>query len=277
MKRSQQGFTLVELAIVLVIIGLIVGGVLVGQDLIKAATLQKGIKSLSDTESAATTFRTKYNAIPGDFNGTTAVATFTTANGFPLAITGLSATTIGLGDGNGLVDATTTAAGGTVATTLGASGETLAFYPELYNAGYVKQQMNYGTITTAVASAANMNGAFLQFPTSGANKPLVVAQALNGRNYLSIVGMPTAFAALPTTWTAALSPAEANSIDGKLDDGAPSTGAVLAIGAATGGGSPVPGTAGAAGTGVTNGCYFGTAYNIGLATQQCSVSYRASF
>ena len=39
----QSGFTLVELAIVLVIIGLIVGGVLAGSDLIKAATLQKAV------------------------------------------------------------------------------------------------------------------------------------------------------------------------------------------------------------------------------------------
>ena len=36
-RKKEQGFTLVELAIVLVIIGLIIGGVLVGQDLIKAA------------------------------------------------------------------------------------------------------------------------------------------------------------------------------------------------------------------------------------------------
>ncbi|MBX9725821.1 MAG: prepilin-type N-terminal cleavage/methylation domain-containing protein, partial [Rickettsiales bacterium] len=37
-KRRNSGFTLVELAIVLVIIGLIIGGVLTGADLIKAAT-----------------------------------------------------------------------------------------------------------------------------------------------------------------------------------------------------------------------------------------------
>ena len=36
-KRSNRGFTLIEMSIVLVIIGLVVGGVLVGQDLIRAA------------------------------------------------------------------------------------------------------------------------------------------------------------------------------------------------------------------------------------------------
>lgn len=275
MKRSQQGFTLVELAIVLVIIGLIVGGVLVGQDLIKAATLQKGVKQLSDTEAAATTFRAKYNALPGDFNGTTAAATFTTANGFPLAITGTNAGTRGLGDANGFIESVTTVSGGTIATTLGSSGETAVFYPELYNSGYVKQTMTYGDVGTAITDAGYA-GAFLQFPVSGTNKPLIVPQSVNGRNYLTIVGTPTAAAVVPTTWTAALTPGEASSIDGKLDDGVPTTGGVISVGDATGGASPVPGTVGTAGTAGT-GCYVGTTYNVALATQACSVSYRASF
>ncbi|MBY0407531.1 MAG: prepilin-type N-terminal cleavage/methylation domain-containing protein [Rickettsiales bacterium] len=38
-ETQEQGFTLIELSIVLVIIGLIVGGVLVGQDLIRAAEI----------------------------------------------------------------------------------------------------------------------------------------------------------------------------------------------------------------------------------------------
>ena len=60
------GFTLIELSVVLVIIGLIVGGVLVGQDLIRAATLQAQITQIQKFNTAANTFRLKFNALPGD-------------------------------------------------------------------------------------------------------------------------------------------------------------------------------------------------------------------
>lgn len=62
----KRGFTLIELSIVLVIIGLIVGGVLVGQDLIKAAEIRKAAKQLEQYRTAVQAFRLKYNCIPGD-------------------------------------------------------------------------------------------------------------------------------------------------------------------------------------------------------------------
>ncbi len=62
----KKGFTLVELAIVLVIIGLLVGGVLQGQELIKQAQIRSHIKSVNEIRLAAATFQSKYDALPGD-------------------------------------------------------------------------------------------------------------------------------------------------------------------------------------------------------------------
>jgi len=64
--KPQQGFTLIELSIVLVIIGLIVGGILVGQDLIKGAEIRATVAQVEKYNSAVNTFRTKFNAMPGD-------------------------------------------------------------------------------------------------------------------------------------------------------------------------------------------------------------------
>jgi prepilin-type N-terminal cleavage/methylation domain-containing protein len=67
--RSHSGFTLIELSIVLVIIGLLVGGVLVGRDLIKASELRQLNSRFVELETAIHTFRLKYGvALPGDWN-----------------------------------------------------------------------------------------------------------------------------------------------------------------------------------------------------------------
>jgi prepilin-type N-terminal cleavage/methylation domain-containing protein len=62
----MQGFTLVEIAIVLVVIGLVVGGILVGRDLIRAAELRSVISDVEKYKAAVNTFRLKFNALPGD-------------------------------------------------------------------------------------------------------------------------------------------------------------------------------------------------------------------
>lgn len=63
---SAAGFTLIELSIVLVIIGLIVGGILVGQQLIKTAALNSILSQKQQFVTAANTFRNKYGYLPGD-------------------------------------------------------------------------------------------------------------------------------------------------------------------------------------------------------------------
>lgn len=68
MKKIQiSGFTLIELAIVLVIIGLIIGGVLVGKDMIEAAKLNATITQINRYSQAVYTFRLKYELPAGRY------------------------------------------------------------------------------------------------------------------------------------------------------------------------------------------------------------------
>ena len=69
---SNRAFTLIELSIVLVVVALIIGGVLVGQDLIRAAGVRSQITQIEKYQTAANTFRGKYGALPGDMNAATA-------------------------------------------------------------------------------------------------------------------------------------------------------------------------------------------------------------
>jgi len=62
----QQGFTLIELSIVLVIIGLVIGGVMVGKSLIESGRVRAQISQFQEYETAVNGFKIKYNCLPGD-------------------------------------------------------------------------------------------------------------------------------------------------------------------------------------------------------------------
>jgi len=66
--RSNKGFTLVELAIVLVIIGIILGAVLKGQELINNAKMKRAYNQYREVLAAVYTYYDKYGKYPGDDN-----------------------------------------------------------------------------------------------------------------------------------------------------------------------------------------------------------------
>ncbi len=69
--KKVYGFTLVELSIVLVIIGLIVGGIVSGKTLIRQSELRSLVSEITQYKAAVHTFRLQYDAIPGDFRDAT--------------------------------------------------------------------------------------------------------------------------------------------------------------------------------------------------------------
>ena len=258
-KSKQQGFTLIELSIVLVIIGLIVGGVLVGQDLIKAAQIRATVAQMEKYDSAVNAFRGKYNGMPGDLNN---------PNNFFSSITNDGDN--GCGDGDGLIEATATcsATASVIATPLPSSfgGENAMFWGQLTLANLIQE----ASTTTSYSDTLAVSDSTMPAAKMGKARMNVVAS--NGLNFYVMASLSgTAAAAVIPTVAYALTPIEAFQIDSKKDDGNPATGTVISV--ATG--TTAIHTAANSGGGA---CYNGTAYNSGSVTgAQCALSVRTSF
>jgi prepilin-type N-terminal cleavage/methylation domain-containing protein len=72
MRHKQAGFTLIEIAIVLVIIGLLLGGVLKGEELITSARVRNLISQQDGVKAAFYGFQDRFRALPGDYPGAVA-------------------------------------------------------------------------------------------------------------------------------------------------------------------------------------------------------------
>ena len=92
MKRQQSGFTLVEIAIVLVIIGLLLGGILKGQELINSAKVKNLANDFRVIPTYIYAYQDKYKALPGDDAQVTTHVTGATLATTPGAV------------GNGVID-----------------------------------------------------------------------------------------------------------------------------------------------------------------------------
>jgi prepilin-type N-terminal cleavage/methylation domain-containing protein len=69
--NKESGFTLVELSIVTVIIGLVVAGVVAGSSLTRQAQLRKAVTQVNQIKAAYNSYMLQYNALPGDHNQAT--------------------------------------------------------------------------------------------------------------------------------------------------------------------------------------------------------------
>ena len=79
--RKQAGFTLIEIAIVLVIIGLLLGGVLKGQELITSARVRNLISQQDGIKAAYFGFLDRFRSLPGDYSVASTNIANVTANG----------------------------------------------------------------------------------------------------------------------------------------------------------------------------------------------------
>jgi len=209
---ARSGFTLVELAIVLVIIGLLIGGVLVGRDLIKAATVKNFTATIEKYNAGANTFRIKYRALPGDLRVTEAeLYGFTPRTGQP-----------GQGDGNGVIE-------GCALTSVRLGCETALFWRDMW-------QGHASPYSTIVATNVPVNGTAGGFTidqylpgTPFRSGTSVYMYAFNSRNSYYVARITAVASDGTMTLGPALTPQEARDIDDKMDDSAPANGIIRAM------------------------------------------------
>ncbi|MBN8543252.1 MAG: prepilin-type N-terminal cleavage/methylation domain-containing protein [Alphaproteobacteria bacterium] len=231
----KHGFSLVELSIVLVILGLLTGGILAGQSLIRASELRAVSTEIQRYQAASNTFRDKYFAVPGDMRNATAFWQRMTGTADCLTNSSAATNAAGSCDGNGDGQI----ANGSVVST---STEAYQFWRQLALAGLIEGSY------TGLAGPAGIAG---QNPIIGTNVPgSKLGRAGYSLWYLGNTADSATFFAYPTmNWLHfggalgnymlgdALKAEEAWNIDTKMDDGRPAYGGmiVMASGNANGG------------------------------------------
>ncbi len=223
----KKGFSLVELSIVLVILGLLVGGVLAGQSLIHASELRSVTSESQRYATAVSAFRDKYFALPGDMSNATAFWSSLGGTGSDATCQAIDATSTATcnGDGDGSLFW-----GGNAANRY----EWYRFWQHLANAGLIEGSY------TGTAGSGYMPG--INLPTSKiANNTFLARNGLGNiagtATYYS--GSTSAFAgdygksvllyqgtspSSAVSGSIGLSPEDAWNIDSKTDDGLPGTG-----------------------------------------------------
>lgn len=186
--KQQKGFTLVEMAIVLVIIGLLLGGVLKGQELIENSRTKNAINDLKGVSVAYNAYFDRYHQIPGDDGPTKQVLQ---ARGG--AWTNISSA----GNMNGVLDIS-------AAQTFTGAGENDAFWQHVRAAGFIS-----GDVTLTLDAALPRN-AFSGL--TGVTGTAVTGMPANGK-YVCMGSVPGK---------------AARAIDVALDDGVPNTGSMMA-------------------------------------------------
>lgn len=216
----KNGFSLVELSIVLVILGLLTGGILAGQSLIRAAELRAVGTEYQRYLTATQTFRDKYFAIPGDMSNATkfwgiAAGTGSDATCFLFASTDAKTCD---GNGNGMIDLPD-----------GSNySEHNRFWQHLANAGLIEGSYpgNYAWpaaigVNTPKSKLNNAGWSVYSVPGYFPGDALSVAGTLG--NYFTLGAYTAGWFPI----NAVLKPEEAWNIDTKLDDGKPMSGKVV--------------------------------------------------
>jgi hypothetical protein len=194
--KLSRGFTLVEIGIVIVITGLIIGGILRGQELINSAKARNIIDQKSSIQTAIVAFSNRYQATAGDL--TQAQAAFI---------------------GTGVIRSTVGAGNGIIALTATATNESALVFQNLSATSFLSctacMTVAGNVVSSTANSPTNTAGSFLQYGT--------VAGSALGVSWLDRL-VPLLSSRNTLITGAQLSTGILQEVDIKSDDGAPQTG-----------------------------------------------------
>ncbi len=221
---DNRGFTLVELAIVMVIIGLLIGGVLKGQQLVDNAKVAATLTQVRNYQASINSFYDTYGAMPGDMRN---------------ALTRVPGCTAGNNCANGNGDGFITFAAGaapTWETKIAAGDETNQAWKQLALAGLVSGV----EINAAVAANSFIWGVsqpespirggfeiYYDADLSDGGAATAIGPATSGL-VLRLSNTGTSAVAMGSVGLEAVTPTQAANMDRKLDDNRPSEGSVVA-------------------------------------------------
>ena len=213
MNNKQAGFTLIELSIVLVIIGLLLAGVLKGQELINSAKAKNMAADLKNVQLYLYGYQDRFHALPGDDNTVTA----------HLGATASAATTGGT-VGNGDIE------GGWNSTV--STAESFLFWQHVRLAGFAGGSSDITAPATYLPT--NTEGGRIGVQSTPSN---------------AITNLAGTFVVCSDRISGRL----AQQIDSSMDDGAPNSGTIMAVAQTSGASAVTGTTGVAAATGWNNG------------------------
>lgn len=228
MKAHRAAFTLVELSIVLVIIGLLVGAIIAGQSLLRGAGLRAAVDELTQFANAFEQFDQEFNALAGDMRNATdywGVAAGSTGNDTNCYNVDKTAEATCNGNGDRVVSITNPATAATDGT------EAYLAWQHLANAGYISGRYtgrganggNLGTVGGVSTPASRMKGiTYFAHSHNGCILPGDAAYFSGCTSDILIwIGgnAPTS-----SSTSATMTAQEVQEIDRKIDDGQPGFG-----------------------------------------------------